>query len=186
MKQPRLIVFVLLQLVLLAIELATDYDTTRRQLALGLTNVVAVLGVLVFERWLRRRGGRLSITTLLMVAGAVWIDALGNFQHLYAGFWWWDRLTHVTGGMAVSAFFTDLFLARRTVSQTTLSWRHAVGDGFLLGQFVSAMYEVSEWLGDWWFKTERVRGLFDAPRDLFFNLVGGLLVVIFFWRSKGR
>lgn len=173
--RARLICLLVIQGLLFFIELLTDYDTLDRQLALALTNLAAVVGIIWFDRWLHRRGARLAGLTIVLVAAAVWFDALGNFQHWYGEFWWWDRVTHTIGGMAVTAFFIDVYAARLTTG-LKISRSLAVWIGFLVGQLVAALYEVSEWLGDWWFHTERVRGLYDSPRDLFFNLVGGLVV----------
>lgn len=176
-KHPIILSFLFAQTVLLGIELLTRYDDTGRQIALALTNVVTAAAVLYFSKWLRRRGGKLSLLTFILVASAVWLDALGNFQHLYAGFWWWDRLTHTVGGMALSAGFIDYFLARRKVGMQA-SWNVAAWLGVLVGQLIGSIYEISEWLGDFWFDTHRVQGLYDTPRDLFQNLVGGLTVLL--------
>lgn len=171
---------------LLVIELATNYDTPVRQYALSLTNIASVIGVLWFDRWLGRRGGQLSVATMLIVAGAVWLDALGNFQHLYAGFWWWDRLTHTVGGMAVSALFINLFMTQQQRGRWTTDRWPAIWYGFLLGQFVAAFYEITEWLGDMWFDTHRVVYTYDTPHDLFFNLLGGVGVIMILARQKKR
>lgn len=170
--------FVAAQVVLLGVELFTRYDDFGRQVALIVTNLSTAVAVLWFDRWLRRRGARLSLTTYLFVAGSVWLDALGNFQHLYAGFWWWDRLTHTVGGMALSAGCIDVFLALRRAGRLQASWGFAAWMGVLVGQLVGSIYEISEWLGDYWFATERVRGQYDTPHDLFQNLIGGLLVLL--------
>lgn len=178
---PRAVIILVIQSALLAIEIFTSYDTAVRQTALVITNLASTIGLLWLDRSLRRRGGRLSLATIIYVLGAVWLDALGNFQHLYAGYWWWDRVTHAAGGLAVTALFIDLAWSRRQALHLNIPVGATVWFGFLLGQFVAAMYEVSEWLGDWWFATERVRGPYDSPRDLFFNAIGGVVVVLVFW-----
>lgn len=186
MKMRRLIVItVIFQILLLGIESFMRYDTNVRQAALAVTNIVTTLGVLLLDRFLQRRGAGLSAITVVMVAAAVWIDALGNFQGLYGQFWWWDRVTHATGGLAVSALFMDVALARRKILAYTIAPTTVLWFGYFLGQFVAAMYEVSEWLGDWWFHTERVRGPYDSPRDLFFNAFGGI-VILFIMRMTRR
>ncbi len=167
-----------LQIVLLGVETLTQYDTTPRQMALALTNVGTALAVILFNRWLIQRGSALSWLTVVLVFGAVWLDASGNFQHLYGGFWWWDRVTHFIGGMAVSAGFIDFYQAWRRTGKLNVTWGQAAWLGFLVGQFVGAMYEVSEYLGDWWFHTERVRGPYDTPHDLLNNMLGGVAVVL--------
>lgn len=182
----RLVLILVAQGVLAGIELLTSYDTTARQGALAVTNIAATAGLLWFDRVLRRRGARLSTLTILVVLAAVWIDALGNFQHLYARYWWYDRLTHAVGGWAVSALWIDFLLAGQSAGRISASPKVALWLGFLLGQFVASMYEVSEWVGDELFDTARVRSAFDAPRDLLNNLVGGLLAVAGFWRRRGR
>jgi uncharacterized membrane protein YjdF len=144
------------------------------------------LGILLFDRWLGRRGGQLSFISMAIIIFAIWLDALGNFQHLYASYWWWDRVTHTVGGMAVSALFVDLFVIQQGRGKWTTSRMAAVWFGFLLGQCIAAIYEVSEWLGDLWFGTHRVVYTYDTPHDLFFNLLGGLLVVGLFMMQKKR
>ena len=187
MKRQLLIpIFVIAQLILLMIEIGTHYDANGRQIALAITNVVASLALLWFNRWLAKRGGKLSWLTIVLVAVAIWLDALGNFQHLYGGFWWWDRLTHTVGGMALSTGFIDLFLAYRTTGRLQAGWTWTAWMGFLAGQLVGSLYEISEWLGDFWFHTQRVQGPYDTPRDLFKNLVGGLLVLGLMWIIKNR
>lgn len=180
------LVVIALQLGLLKIELLTSYDTWPRQIALALTNVLAVAGVLGFTSWLRRRGSTLSWVTVLLVFGAVWLDALGNFQHLYAQFWWWDRITHTLGGMAISGGFIDLYQALRRTGKLNIGWGQAAWLGFLAGQFLGSLYEMSEWLGDSWFGTHRVVYTYDTPHDLFFNAVGGGVVVLLMWLAKPR
>lgn len=185
---PRKIIWLVvgLQAILLGIELLTLYDTAQRQIALALTNVAAAAAVTWFDSWLRRRGTQLSWLAIGLVLVAVWLDALGNFQHLYGGFWWWDRVTHVVGGMAVSAGFIDFFQSWRHTGKLKVTWGQATWVGFLGGQFVASMYEVSEYLGDLWFHTQRVRGPYDTPHDLLNNLVGGVLIVLFLRATRPK
>ena len=184
-RRYRIFVVLIVQLILLGVELGTTYDDFGRQIALALTNVGTTAFVLWLDARFRRRGLALSNFTICITLAAVWIDALGNFQNLYGQWWWWDRVTHTIGGMAVTALFIDWALVRRQAKKLLIPHPYAILFGFLLGQFVGAMYEVTEWLGDWWFATERVRGPYDAPRDLFFNLLGGLIVWAIF-RAKSK
>jgi len=184
--RPLPYIFLAAQFCLVLIELTTHYDTTVRQGALAITAIVTTAIVLFFDRWLAKRGAGISWMTFVLVGAAVWLDALGNFQHLYGQFWWWDRLTHTVGGMALSAGFIDLFQAFRKSGQLQASWTWAAWMGVLVGQLLGSIYEISEWLGDLWFKTERVRGQYDTPHDLFQNLVGGLLVFGLMWAFRRK
>lgn len=180
MKRQTLLIILSAQFLLLGLELGMSYDPLGRQLALAVTNIVTTGGLFWLDQRLRRQGGGLSAVTWVLALTAVWVDGLSNFQHLYGQFWWWDRFTHTLGGMAVTGLFIDWSIERGRLSKPPVPAAAAILLGFLLGQFLGSMYEVSEWLGDWWFATERVRGPFDAPRDLFFNLVGGVVVLAFF------
>lgn len=185
-RRPLPLFFLSAQLVLVLIEMTTHYDTTVRQGALAITAISTTIIVLFFDRWLAKRGTAISWVTFLLLSAAVWLDALGNFQHLYGQFWWWDRLTHTVGGMALSAGFIDLFQAFRRSGKLQASWIWAAWMGVLVGQLLGTVYEISEWLGDLWFKTERVRGQYDTSHDLFQNLLGGLLVLGLMWAFRRK
>lgn len=177
------------QVILLAIELVTKYDTNGRQLALALTNVVTVGLYLAVGRIAHRRYGiTLHWVVLVIIAASVWLDALGNFQHWYAQYWWWDRLTHAIGGLAVTVGFYMVTVALWYARRLAMSWRVLNLYTFCLAQTLGALYEVSEWIGDELFDTHRVQGLFDAPRDIFFNMLGGILVLLVgsWWRMRRR
>lgn len=168
---------------LLVVELGTTYDTAQRQTALAVTNVASLVLFLAVRRALRRRGLDLPWSVLVFIAAGVWLDALGNFQHLYARFWWWDRFTHVVGLLPVTWGVLVVLGQLETGGRIRLHKAgralFAVGMANLLG----ALYEISEWLGDVWFGTERVRGTFDTAHDLANNLLGSLLAVLVVWAS---
>lgn len=187
----RIMIFSLLctQLLLFAYEVSAHYDTRGRQLALALTNVGAVGLFVVVQHLLRKRYGIvLNWVVLFIVSGAVWLDAIGNFAHYYAQFWWWDRLTHAMGGLAVTAGFYIMTIALWKAGRMRVSWIVVNLYAFAVGQTLGALYEVSEWVGDVLFATHRVQGPFDSPRDLFFNMAGGLLALIVgaVWRVRHR
>lgn len=177
------------QLVLFAYELVAHYDTTGRQIALAITNVASVALYLLVQRFLRRRYGiTVHWMVLLIIAASVWLDAIGNFQHFYARLWWWDRLTHAVGGLAVTVGLYVVTVALWQAGRIRVSWRVLNLYAFSLAQVLGALYEVSEWIGDELFATARVQGPFDAPRDLFFNMLGGAIVVVLgsWWHARHR
>lgn len=187
----RLITFFVLtvQAVLLVYELLARYDTFGRQNALALTNFVVVAVFVVVQRLFRRRYGiTIHWIVLVTIALSVWLDAVGNFQHWYARFWWWDRVTHVAGGLALTVGIYVVCFALWRAQRLKVSWRVFNLYAFSAAQSIGALYEVSEWVGDELFQTGRIQGLFDTPRDLFFNMLGGLLVIMVgrWWRFRQR
>lgn len=189
MQRLAIVTLYLTQAGLLAYELIAKYDTHGRQIALAITNVVAVTLFVVLQHILRKRYGIvIHWVVLLVVSASVWLDAMGNFMHYYASYWWWDRLTHAVGGLAVTTGFYVVMIALWRAGRMTVSWRVVNIYAFCVGQTLGALYEVSEWLGDMWFDTNRVGGPFDSPRDLFFNMAGGALVLLIgaWWRVRHR
>jgi uncharacterized membrane protein YjdF len=182
MQRLMVTILAVLQIGLGVYELAGHYDDIGRQVALTLTNAFTTGMYFLVAHWLRRKYGTvLHWVVLLILSAAVWLDALGNFQHYYVTIWWWDRLTHAVGGLAVTAGLYITIIGLWRAKRLGVSWRVANVYAFALAQTLGAMYEVSEWLGDIWFGTHRVGERFDSPRDIFFNIVGGLVVVALGW-----
>lgn len=174
---------------LLVYEILAQYDTRGRQNALAITNLATVGMFYVVQRYVRQRYGiTLHWIVLVVLSTSVWLDAIGNFQHFYARFWWWDRLTHAVGGLAATAGIYVAAVALWQAGRLAVSWRVLNLYAWCLAQTLGALYEVSEWIGDELFSTHRVQGLFDGPRDLFFNMLGGLIVVLIgaWWRVRHR
>lgn len=187
----RVMIFVLYlsQAVLLGYELIAKFDTHGRQIALAITNVIAVGLFMLIQHFLRKRYGIvIHWVVLLIVVASLWLDAMGNFLHYYGTYWWWDRLTHAVGGLAVTTGFYVVTIALWRAGRMKVSWRVVNLYAFCLGQTLGALYEVTEWLGDWWFATHRVGGPFDSPRDIFFNMAGGALALLIgaWWRVRHR
>lgn len=183
------IFLVFLQLCLLAYELTARFDTHGRQVALAITNAVSVGLYFTVQYVIRRRYGIIiNWIVLAIVCASVWLDALGNFLHYYGRYWWWDHLTHAVGGLAITTGFMVVCVALWRVGRMKVSWFVVNLYALCVAQTVGALYEVSEWIGDVLFKTQRVGGPFDTPRDLFFNILGGLLVVgvAYLWHIRYR
>lgn len=180
---------IVLQSFLFVYELVARYDTNGRQIALSLTNVAAIALYFVVQRFIRRRYGiTIHWITLVIIASSVWLDAIGNFQHFYVRFWWWDRLTHAIGGLAVTVGIYVVTIALWQAGRFRVSWRTVNLYAFSVAQVLGVLYEVSEWIGDVLFATGRVGGPFDTPRDIFFNMLGGVAVILVgsWWRIRQR
>lgn len=163
--------------VLLVLEVALRYDTTVRQVALSITNVLSSLILFFVIRRLRIYGAQLPWTTAWLVAIGVWFDAMGNFVHFYQRFGWWDKLAHGVGSAAAALALFALFSALQDLGRIRLTrWLTAL---FAVSctTLLAAMYEITEFLGDQWFATHRVTDLYDTADDLLWNTVGVMLVI---------
>lgn len=184
--RPALWLFLVAQATLLVVELTSVYDYEINRLALSFTNVVVTFGIIWFDGWLRRHKTKLMDGVVVLAAASVWLDAIGNFQHYYTNYWWWDHLTHGFGGLAATAVFISLYFGWQRVGRMKINSRMAVWFGFLSGQFLGALYEVSEYLGDFVFHMHRVGAGYDTSRDLTFNLAGGIITAFLFWPWKKK
>lgn len=180
---------VTLQVLLLGYELVAKFDTHGRQVALAITNAASIGLFFVVQHVIRKRYGIvINWVVLLVVCVGIWLDAVGNFLHYYGRYWWWDHVTHAVGGLAITTGFVVVSVALWRVGRLKVSWFVVNLYAFCVAQTLAALYEVSEWIGDALFKTNRVGGQFDTPRDLFFNMIGGLIViaVAYLWRIRYR
>ena len=170
------IAYVLLA-VLLPIELFARYDTMVRQIALSVTCLAAILILVVVSRWLRLRGGTLPGISALSAAAGVWFDAMGNFVHFYARFSWWDQLAHGVGTAAVALGILAIVqtLIQRGDLRMGRAWMGMTA--VCMAVTSSVLYEISEYLGDVVYPTNRVTGLFDTSDDLMWNTLAAALVV---------
>lgn len=182
------IILIFIQGGLLVFELFAPYDSLSRRIALMITNLVPLLAVILIERWHQRHGWPpFPVAALWCTFGAVWLDALGNFFGWYGRWWWWDHLTHGVGTSAIAILAGSLLLVRPGI---VWSRRWLLVVALMISQTIAAWYEVSEYLGDLAFGTQRVGPGLDTARDLWFNLLGGLLGILLlraaFWRSSKK
>lgn len=173
-----LIVVAYLTLVLLLVlELTLRYDTTIRQVALAITNILSSLILLTVIRKLHSYGACLPWVTAWLVAIGVWFDALGNFINFYSRFSWWDKLAHGIGSAAAALALFALLNGLQHLGRIRLTrWLTAL---FAMSctTLLAAIYEISEYLGDQWFATHRVTDLYDTADDLLWNTIGVVLVI---------
>ncbi|RMG46010.1 MAG: hypothetical protein D6723_17630 [Acidobacteria bacterium] len=122
-----------------------------------------------------RYGFSLSPVILVLLAGAVAVDGLGNAFHLYGrtfGPLMYDAFAHlVASALTVPAIIWMLDeLLRRRGQRLSLGWITVFG---ITGSFsVDAFYEVLELWDELYFGGQRIWGPYDAPRDLQWDLIG--------------
>ncbi|MFC1662750.1 hypothetical protein ACFL04_01115 [Patescibacteria group bacterium] len=163
--------------VLLFLELFLDYDNLERKLALISTNVIGVLLYLGINSYFKKRNTHLPSWLWLLVAAGIWFDAAGNFAHLYGRYGWWDQLVHVVGPAMVAAIFVYIFAGFQQKGELNLSkfWHNfiVISSAMLL----TVLYEITEYVGDILFNTNRITNLLDTADDLWWGLLAIVIVV---------
>lgn len=173
---PRLLWLV--QAGLLGLEVFLRYDTAVRQAALAVSNIGGVLILLLVARRVRRWGQRLPSAVAWFVAVAIWFDAAGNFAHLYARFAWWDQVAHAVGSAAVAAALFLTLRAALVQRGSALSTGHLTLYAVSLTTLLTVVYEITEYIGDLVFATNRIPSLYDTADDLVWNLIAISLSVL--------
>lgn len=165
--------------VLLFLEIFLDYDTTTRQLALALTNVESLLIILIIYWFFKSRHNiALPFYVVWSVSLGVWFDAAGNFANLYHSIIWWDNLAHMVGSGAVALALFIILYELNKQGKIKLGLFSLSLFSLSITVFASAMYEVSEYLGDVISDSQRVVDKFDTPSDLMWNTIAALAVVL--------
>jgi hypothetical protein len=172
-------VFLLSLIVLIGIELSVDYDFFDRRMALATTAIIAGVAFLVTNKIVKKKYQfSLPWFVALAVAFSVWLDAIGNFLYYYTRFGWWDDLAHFSGSLSAAVLIYYVFYILRKKGILSLSNFHFSTYVISLVMLFSALYEISEFIGDLLFEMHRVGPRYDTVSDLTYNLMGAALVVL--------
>lgn len=164
--------------VLLALELVLRYDTWVRQIALSLTNLSTLAALWGLSRYMRARSATLPWPVIWFSALGVWFDGMGNFLHYYVGIGWWDKLAHAVGAGALAAGLFVLLAMLQEKGTILLGKKMRLLFVVSLTMLLAALYEISEYLGDLLFATNRMTTLYDTADDLVWNLAAALVVIV--------
>lgn len=147
---------------------------------LGLVWTVSVIWFFteILSFYLKKKCQRpLSGLIFLLITLVVYFDAGGDVFHLYSRFNWYDQVMHLAGGGAATLIIFYLLLIFNSCQIIKLG-RFALSL-FALG--VSAifgmLYEIEEYLEDYFKGTNRLGDAFDTANDLLLDLLGGLFIL---------
>lgn len=135
--------------------------------------------LLAFYGYVRARHGvAIPLLLLLLVLGAVEVDALGNYFRMYGqrfGPIMYDEFAH----MAVQALASPLILWLSREGLERMGYRLPLGfiTVFSIATLfsITAFYEVIEMWDELYFSGQRIWSTHDAPNDLQWNFAGILI-----------
>ncbi len=164
---------------LIGFELLCPYDILSRRVALMTTAIVSSVLYLGVYFYLEKRF-KLSLPTFTAWAifVAIFLDAAGNFGHLYGNVDYWDKVTHAVGSASTGVvIFTILVLlnqkkAIRIGHFALFLWTTGVAT------LLAVLYELTEYWGDLGLDTRRIGDRFDTVSDLQWNVIGVLIVTL--------
>lgn len=162
--------------ILLFLELTLRYDSWVRQIALALTDILSLLTLLIVRRYMNTRGHQLPWAVVWLVALGVWFDGMGNFLHFYANISWWDNLAHAVGTGALAAGIFVLVQMFQNKGTIVLGPKLRAVFVISVTTTLSAIYEITEYIGDTIYPTNRITGIFDTASDLMWNFLAAVVV----------
>jgi len=161
-----------------------NFNTQFTWLGLFITSLFTlILLEATARRYRKKKGHRLHWSVWIIVTIALWLDAAGDFFHLYAKIDWWDQVVHY--GISAIATFT-LFAVINAFWIDKFRYSLLFTEGRLkLALFLSAtstvslgaLYEIEEYLEDILFHTNRLGPGADTADDLSMNFLGVLTTV---------
>ncbi len=173
------------------------FNTQFTWLGLVITSVfVFTLLEIVAAKYRKIKGHYLHWSIWVIAVIALWLDASGDFFHLYGKISWWDQVVHygVSAIMAftllavINAFWIDKFKYSLLLKEGRfkLSLYLAAASTISLG----ALYEIEEYLEDVLFHTNRLGAGTDTANDLTMNTLGVLttvsLVIVYYLITHKR
>jgi len=163
-----------------------EFNTQYTWLGLVITSAAAfILLEIVAYQYQKIKNHRLHwIIWIIMVVG-LGLDAFGDFFHLYGTYGWWDQVVHYgvnailsfTLFSIISAFWIDKFKFSLLFRSGRLKLALLLSSSITV--FLSALYEIEEYIEDLLFHTNRLGPGTDTANDLSFNLLGVLTTVVF-------
>ncbi|HUE83463.1 MAG TPA: hypothetical protein VMM84_15265 [Pyrinomonadaceae bacterium] len=148
-------------------------------LSLTLNIIFGLLFLGVFYSYVRLRHQlNVPLVLLVLVFGALQVDALGNYFRMYGqpfGPLQYDEFSHLTVQMLITPI--AIRLALNTLNK--LGYRPSLGiTSFFAGTTIfslSALYEIIELWDELYFQGQRIWSKYDTANDLQWDLVGILL-----------
>ncbi len=112
----------------------------------------------------------------------------GEIMQFYSKLWWWDLLLH--GAFGCYAVIVGFNLTEETIIKTKEVTQTRFIIFVLIFSFsfsitLGAIWEIVEFLGDYFFKTDMVNGgLEDTTTDLLINMLGAFIVCLIYYRRR--
>lgn len=129
---------------------------------------------IVYDSFLKKRQHRLHWWAVLPPVIIILFDAFGDFLHFYSRFENYDVALHFFGPFALSAFLYDVYRALYPKAGRVMMSLFAATSAISF----SVLYEIEEYLEDWYFDSNRFGDKWDTGNDLLMDFLGAFLVVV--------
>jgi len=107
----------------------------------------------------------------------LFVDAMGDTFHGYSHFPNYDRVAHLAGGFGGAVVVLGLVWAWSSARYQRWHPYAAI----LIVSFLGALYEIEEYLEDYWTGSHRLGDGPDTANDMMLNILGALAAVVIWW-----
>jgi len=169
---------------LILFELLNEFNVLHYTLdftwfGLAITSIIAWIVLEISSHLLKKSCGELmNFWAMMMVVGVIYVDALGDILHFYGRFGWYDQMAHFVGGAAVAGLIFNIVWCLCSCQKIRLG---NLGIGFITiaaTAFISTLYEIEEYLEDYFTGSRRLGDGFDTANDLMLGIVGAIIIVL--------
>ena len=176
---PRLLIAGLIIFELLNEFGLLHYTLDFTWLGLAITSILAWTIIELSSYLLKKSCGLAMHGWAMMVAvAALYIDALGDILRLYGKLCWYDQIAHLAGGITVAVLiFNALWQLNKCQKIKFNNW----GIGFFTicaAALFGALYEIEEYLEDFFTGSHRLGDGPDTANDLMLNILGAIAIIV--------
>lgn len=146
---------------------------------LAVTSIVAWLVLETASYLLKKSCGQaMNFWAIMLAVGVIYVDALGDILHFYSRFGWYDQMAHFVAGIAIAGLVFNVIWHLCQCKKISMGW---LGINFItitITSFISALYEIEEYLEDFFTGSHRLGDGPDTANDLMLAILGTIVIVL--------
>lgn len=132
--------------------------------------------------WMRQKCNYARYGYLLFIATlGVYIDFFGDILSLYNRYSWYDQTAHFIGGAAGGIIVLEIIKIINDCHKIKLKFSGISFFSWMTAGFLCLLYEIEEYLEDFYTGSHRLGDGFDTANDLMLGIWGALAIITIFW-----
>lgn len=116
---------------------------------------------------------------MLLATAAIYLDAFGDIFKFYSLYPWYDQVAHFCGGAAAGSIIFPIFYCFTKGRQIKISPFLTGLISLAFSTSVGVIYELEEYFEDYFTGSHRLGDGPDTANDLFLDIMGALLLILF-------
>lgn len=150
-------------------------DFTWLGLAITSLSVLVILELAFF--YLRKKNVAVHGRILFLAAIVVYLDAFGDIFKFYSRFGWYDKTLHFFASAVVILVAFEFITCLKRAGGFSLGLTGCGILAALIASFAGVLYEIEEYLEDYFRSTNRLGDGPDTVNDLMMNLLGAMMIL---------